>query len=89
MIMKDTPLTNEEILLCERLRSMKMSGMADAFEEQLLDPNADPAPFWERFSQIVNHEWQMRYDPKSRIICTQNTTPKVRPASPETFGLSA
>lgn len=64
MITEDISLTNEEILLCERLRSMKMSGMADAFEEQLLDPNADLVPFLERFSQIVNHEWQMRYDKK-------------------------
>ena len=33
--------------------------MADAFESQMLDPNADLAPFIERFTEIVNHEWQI------------------------------
>lgn len=49
-------LTHEELLICERLRSLRMSGMADAFESQMLDPNADLAPFIERFTEIVNHE---------------------------------
>ena len=35
-------LTHEELLICERLRSLRMSGMADAFESQMLDPNAFP-----------------------------------------------
>ena len=56
--------TPEEILLCERLRSMKMSGMADAFEKQLNDPNADLSSFLARFSEIVNYEWQLRYNKK-------------------------
>ena len=60
----DPTLTGEEILLCERLRSLKLSGMADALETQLLDPNADLAPFMERFSAIVNQEWQTRYNKK-------------------------
>ncbi len=53
-------LTHEELLICERLRSLRMSGMADAFESQMLDPNADLAPFIERFTEIVNHEWQIQ-----------------------------
>ena len=57
-------LSKDEILLCERLRSLKMSGMADAFEAQLMDPNADLSPFMERFSAIVNNEWQIRYNKK-------------------------
>lgn len=28
-------LTHEELLICERLRSLRMSGMADAFESQM------------------------------------------------------
>lgn len=63
--MKSEPsLTAEEILLCERLRSLKLSGMADALETQLMDPNADLAPFMERISAIVNQEWQTRYNKK-------------------------
>lgn len=57
-------LSKDEILLCERLRSLKMSGMADAFEAQMMDPNADLSPFMERFSAIVNNEWQIRYNKK-------------------------
>ncbi|MDO4266797.1 MAG: ATP-binding protein [Eubacteriales bacterium] len=56
--------TTEEIILCERLRALRMSGMADAFETQLQNPNTDLASFMERFSEIVNHEWQIRYDKK-------------------------
>ena len=56
--------TKDEIVLCERLRSLKMSGMADAFELQLQDPNADLVPFMKRFTEIVNHEWQIRYNKK-------------------------
>lgn len=57
-------LTSEEILLSKRLREMRMSGMANAFETQMQDPNADLSTFMERFSEIVNKEWQIRYDKK-------------------------
>ena len=69
--MKIFPLTHEELLICERLRSLRMSGMADAFESQMLDPNADLAPFIERFTEIVNHEWQIRYDKKFKRYLKQ------------------
>lgn len=60
----DLSMTSDEIVLCERLRHLKMSGMADEFEKQLADPNADLASFFERFSAIVGREWQLRYDKK-------------------------
>lgn len=63
--MKANPsFTTEEVLLCERLRALRMSGMADAFEMQLRDPNADLSTFMERFTEIVEREWQLRYDKK-------------------------
>lgn len=34
-------LRPEEQAISTRLREMKMSGMAEAFERQVLDPNAD------------------------------------------------
>ncbi len=61
---ENMPLTPEEICICERLRTLKMSGMADAFETQLNDPNADLIPFTERLEMIVNHEWEIRYNKK-------------------------
>jgi len=61
----NTPsFTVDELQLIERLRYLKMSGMAEAYEAQLEDPNADLASFQERFTEIVNHEWQIRYDKK-------------------------
>ena len=63
-MMSSPNLNAEEIALCERLRSLKLSGMADALETQLMDPNADLVPFMERFSTIVNQEWQIRYNKK-------------------------
>ena len=43
-MMPSPTLNAEEIALCERLRSLKLSGMADALETQLMDPNADLVP---------------------------------------------
>ena len=60
----DITLNHEELIICERLRTLKMSGMADAFEDQMLDPNADLMSFLERFTRIVDQEWQLRYDKK-------------------------
>lgn len=62
-------LTQEQMQVCERLRQMKLSGMAEALEEQLVNPNADLAGFDERFECIVNHEWELRFNKKfSRFL---------------------
>ena len=62
-------LTQEQIQVCERLRQMKLSGMAEALEEQLVNPNADLVGFDERFEHIVNHEWELRFNKKfSRFL---------------------
>ena len=61
--------TKEELQVTSRLRQMKLSGMADALENQLRDPNADLASFMDRIIEIVNTEWQNRYDKKfSRFL---------------------
>jgi len=50
---------------------MKMSGMAEAFERQVLDPNADLSSFMERITELVNTEWQIRYDKKPNRLLRQ------------------
>ena len=50
--------------LCTKLRSMKMSGMAEAFEKQLANPNSSLRSFDERISEIITAEWDMRYSKK-------------------------
>ena len=62
--MKDINLTAEEMVIIDRLKQMKMSGMAEAFEEQIRNPNSDLSGFYERFSNIVNYEWELRFNKK-------------------------
>lgn len=64
-------LRPEEQIINGRLREMKMSGMAEAFERQVLDPNADLISFMERITELVNTEWQMRYDKKLNRLLRQ------------------
>ena len=69
---KKTPsLSTDDMILSSKLRQMKLSGMADAFENQMQDPNADLSSFVERITEIVEAEWQLRYDKKfSRFLKT-------------------
>lgn len=39
--MKNITLTADEMVIIDRLKQMRMSGMAEAYEEQLRNPNAD------------------------------------------------
>lgn len=51
----------------EQLRAMKFSGMAAAFEQQLKDPvTYSSLGFEERFSLMVDAEWNRRQDNKLR-----------------------
>lgn len=62
--MKNIQLTTEEMVIIDRLKQMKMSGMAEAYEEQIRNPNSDLSGFYERFSSIVNFEWELRFNKK-------------------------
>ena len=62
--MKNISLTTEELVIIDRLKQMKMSGMAEAYEEQIKNPNFDLSGFYERFSKIVNYEWELRFNKK-------------------------
>jgi DNA replication protein DnaC len=61
--MKDQ-LTIEDYEICNKLKSMRFSGMAEALEEVFLDPNADLLPFHEKVRRIVDAEWDLRYNKK-------------------------
>lgn len=62
--MKTNKLTAEEMVIVDRLKQMKMSGMAEAYEEQLLNPNSDLISFQARFSAIIDFEWELRFNKK-------------------------
>ena len=70
MRLEDT-LTAEELLISGHLRTMRLSKMADAFEKQMLDPNADLVPFLERFNRIISEEWNARYNKKFNKLLRQ------------------
>ena len=53
-------LTKDQNLLMDKLYKMRMSGMAEAFENQLMNPNSGLESFETRFSEIINHEWSGR-----------------------------
>ena len=44
----------------ERLRAMRLRGMADAFTQQMEDPSITQLSFEERFALLVDHQWLER-----------------------------
>lgn len=66
-------LTKEQNLLMDRLYKLRMSGMAETFENQLLDPNQGLETFEERFANIVNNEWTQRENKKFNRLLKQAT----------------
>lgn len=66
--MMNTSNNNQNICnyidLCAKLRSMKMSGMADALEAQLANPNIGLQTTDERIEGLINAEWDLRYNKK-------------------------
>ena len=86
--MRETSSNTREIVTCERLRQLKMSGMADAYEKQLNDPNADLTCFEERFAEIVEREWQIRYDKKfNRLLKLARRKGQILRSTPNTAPL--
>ena len=57
-------LTSEQNVLSTRLRQMRLSGMADAFEAQIKNPNSGLDGFDLRFEAIINYEWEGRFNKK-------------------------
>lgn len=58
------PLTIDEYELCNRLKSMRFSGMATELESLLSDPNIDLLPVRDCIQRIVDAEWDLRYSKK-------------------------
>lgn len=66
-------LSTEDYELCSKLKAMRFSGMAEALEELLRDPNSDLIPFREKVGRLVDAEWDLRYNKKlNRFIKKAN-----------------
>lgn len=59
-------MLNEETT--EKLYSMKLNGMADAFKEQLLQPATNELSFEERFGLLVDRQWSWKEDRRMRRL---------------------
>ena len=57
-------LTLEEYEICNKIKKMRFSGMAEALEELFKNPNADLLPFLEKVKMIVDAEWDLRFNKK-------------------------
>lgn len=57
-------LTIEDYEICNKLKNMRFSGMAEALEDVFRNPNADLLPFREIINKIVDAEWDLRYNKK-------------------------
>lgn len=57
-------LSIEDYEICNKLKSMRFSGMAEALKEVLADPNAELLPFREKIQHIVDAEWDLHYTKK-------------------------
>ena len=66
-------LTKDQNLLLDKLYKLRMSGMAEAFERQVLEPNMGLDPFEIRFADIVNSEWSQRENKKFNRLLRQAT----------------
>ena len=52
----------------EKLYAMKLNGMADAFKEQLLQPDLYDLPFEERFTLLVDCQWTWKEDRRMKRL---------------------
>lgn len=57
-------LTIEEYELCNKLKTMRFSGMAAELEKVFSDPNADLISFDDKIKRIIDAEWDLRYTKK-------------------------
>ena len=60
----ENKLSIEDYELCNKLKNMRFSGMAEALEELMLNPNADLLPFRQIVQKLVVAEWDLRYNKK-------------------------
>lgn len=68
-----TQLSIEDYEICNKLKRMRFSGIAEALEEVFEDPNAELLPFREKIQRIVDAEWNLRYSKKLNRFIKKST----------------
>lgn len=72
MMEYDVKLSNEELVVCDRLRKMKLSSMADALTTTFKDPLTPNRSFFELISDLVNSEWDARRSKRFRKLLAKS-----------------
>ena len=62
-------MLNEQTI--EKLYHMKLNGMAEAFKEQLLQPDLADLAFEERFTFLVERQWTWKEDRRMKRLLSQ------------------
>lgn len=62
----ESTMLNEHTL--EKLYAMKLNGMADAFKDQIQQPNINDLPFEDRFSLLVDLQWTWKEDRRMKRL---------------------
>ena len=62
-------MLNEQTI--EKLYAMKLNGMAEAFNEQLQQPDLSNLSFQERFALLVDQQWTWKEDRRMRRLLSQ------------------
>ena len=60
------PMLNQQTL--DKLHAMKLIGMAEAFQEQLLLPAAQGLSFEERFGLLVDRQWTWKENKRLKLL---------------------
>jgi DNA replication protein DnaC len=69
MVERRPAMLNEQTI--EKLYHMKLNGMAEAFKEQLLQPDLAELSFEERFTLLVDRQWTWKEDRRMRRLLSQ------------------
>ena len=59
-------MLNEQTL--EKLYSMRLNGMADAFKDQIMQPEMNELSFEERFAFLVDQHWTWKEDRRMQTL---------------------
>jgi len=59
-------MLNEQTV--EKLYAMKLNGMADAFKEQMMQPDMNELSFEERFAFLVDQHWTWKEDRRMKTL---------------------
>ena len=66
-------LLADENLLLDKLYKLRLSHMAEALEQQFLNPNSNLESFMTRLTEIINYEWDQRQTTKFNKLLKKAT----------------